>query len=309
MSKTKGGVTVLPALVLAGVVLTTGAIAADADSTAWPWTTAPVHKGLNLRGKMFTLTQQSGIVLYSPSFSPSPSPSYSTHPYPSPSYSTSSYPWSTPTPTRGVSMCLRYITEEQYNQHIFTLSPYSGSSRLALSVTSATEYQLTLGEGYYYSTVTFRSLRRFWSTVDPDFWTSVCVIVDSVKGVAQIFNGRYISIRKRLPVKYVWTGPPVVDISQFEGQLTDVQVWDYPLPYGDIRNYMRHGFYRSYQGSALTWFQISYTPNRDVLLEDVYDNLEVQSAGRGDRPLEERRRRRRKFFCEDEKKCREGGRL
>ena len=39
-------------------------------------------------------------------------------------------------------------------------------------------------------------------------------------------------------VQYVWSGEPVIEFSGFEGQVTDVQVWDYPLRYREILNYM-----------------------------------------------------------------------
>lgn len=35
----------------------------------------------------------------------------------------------------------------------------------------------------------------------------------------------------------------MLDFSGFDGQVTDVQVWDYPLRYSDIFNYMSGGVY------------------------------------------------------------------
>ena len=45
-------------------------------------------------------------------------------------------------------------------------------------------------------------------------------------------------------VQYVWPGEPVIDIPGFDGQVTDIQVWDYPLRYREIINYMNTGAFR-----------------------------------------------------------------
>lgn len=44
-------------------------------------------------------------------------------------------------------------------------------------------------------------------------------------------------------VQYQWSGEPVITFSGFDGQLTDVQVWDYPLRYKEVLYYMSHGYY------------------------------------------------------------------
>ncbi|XP_071401575.1 mucin-3A-like [Centroberyx affinis] len=212
-------------------------------------------------------------------------------------YRTSS--WTTAPPSRGVSVCLRYVAEATDYQQIFTLSPDS-SSRMTLSGSPIGGCDLSFSSGYY--SLSFRSYRTFWSNVRPDFWTRVCVTVDTMKGVAQVFSGGNISVRKKLPVQSVLTGEPVIDIPGFDGQLTDVQVWDYPLRYREIINYM-NGYYGSYRGSVLSWSRISYSLRGNSLLEDIFEWQENQPIRRGDRehgPMGEKRKK--KFFNKGERK-------
>lgn len=36
----------------------------------------------------------------------------------------------------------------------------------------------------------------------------------------------------------------MIEFSSFSGQLTDVEVWDYPIRYKDVVSYMYRGYYR-----------------------------------------------------------------
>ncbi|XP_029358139.1 A-agglutinin anchorage subunit-like [Echeneis naucrates] len=221
--------------------------------TTYPWTTG--RPTVNLNGKMFTLSNEGGgVSLYPPYYSPS------TH-----DYSTSSAPsWTTAPPTRGLSVCLRYLAEDGLT--LFTLSPGS-SRRLSLS-TSGSRFVLDYD---YYASVSFQPNISLLPSVAPDLWRRVCVVIDSQRSVAQVFSGSYGSIRKILQRQYSWTGEPVMDISGFDGQVTDVQVWDYNLQYNEVFNYMNGGVYRLYSGSVLSWSYISYSLRGKMVLEDVYE--------------------------------------
>ncbi|XP_074493879.1 uncharacterized protein LOC141769077 isoform X2 [Sebastes fasciatus] len=229
-------------------------------------TTGP--PGLNLSGKMFTLSVNGGgIAFYPPYFSPTPPPTpnptrhYTTRPY-----TTRPYYTTTPTapPTRGVSVCLRYLTDNVYS--LFTLSP-SSRNPLNLAVSNVGEYTLNVGGYSQY----MKPNVRLWSNVGPDIWTRVCLTMDSVKNVAQVFSGSNISVRKMLPIQYAWSGEPVIEFSGLDGQVTDIQIWDYPLRYKEVFNYMTSGVYGQYSGSVLSWSHISYSPRGNILLEDTYE--------------------------------------
>lgn len=60
-------------------------------------------------------------------------------------------------------------------------------------------------------------------------------------------------------VQFVWSGEPVIDFPGFDGQVTDVQIWDYPVHYREVFNYMSNGVY----GYVVT-LQTSDTNERQV---------------------------------------------
>ncbi|KAL7407021.1 hypothetical protein ABVT39_001686 [Epinephelus coioides] len=200
-----------------------------------------------------------------------PTPKPTTRPTPRPTTkryypTTYPYPWTTAPPTRGVSVCLRYLADDT-SFSLLTISP-SSRNPLRLDVSNA-GYQLTFQYGY--NSLYLRPNIRFWSNPGADIWTRVCLTLDSMKNVAQVFSGSHMSIRKLMPVKYAWSGQPVIELSGFDGQMTDLQVWDYPLRYREVFNYMTGGVYMPYSGSVINWSYIGYTPRGSILLEDVYE--------------------------------------
>lgn len=98
----------------------------------------------------------------------------------------------------GVSVCLRYLTDNQ-QASIFTLSPSSGTP-LRLAVNGMNKYGLTFDRYSYYRLFLEPNI-WFWPNIGPDIWNRVCLTVDTVKNVAQVFSGSSISIRKMLPLQ------------------------------------------------------------------------------------------------------------
>lgn len=232
---------------------------------------------------MFTLSYSGGgISFYSP-FRSSDS-SYMAH-WPASTYP----PPTTPLSTTGFSVCLRYLTDYLTNPALLKLY-LTGFYPMTLGASSGFSY--SLANDYSYSSLSFRPSIRFWHEVfAQDIWTRVCVTVDRVKKVAQVFSGSNMSIRKILPSQFVCpqcsrADGPVIDVPGFDGQLTDVQMWDYPLDHGGIILYMRSNAYRPSRGSVLTWEDISYSVSGNTLLEDVYEAQEPQ-------PISKRGRRRK----------------
>lgn len=98
-------------------------------------------------------------------------------------------------PPAGVSVCLRYMADNlQSGFPLFTLSPNRSPLSLEVNLNS---YGLTFSG--YYNYVYLRPLIKFWPNIGSDFWTSVCLTVDTRKGVVQMFSGSNMSIRKVLP--------------------------------------------------------------------------------------------------------------
>ncbi|XP_024119424.1 uncharacterized protein LOC112140651 isoform X2 [Oryzias melastigma] len=249
--------------------------------------------GTNLEQKMFTLSSYGGgLTLFAPYMYPPGSVTDSTTSYPTeksqknptrsptqttppptrgylkttttywPYTTTRYYPWTTAPPTRGVSVCLRLITSTS-NPSIFTLSP--SSTPLSLQVTGGVLYLLRFGSNQ----VTLRPTIPIWSNIGRSMWTSICLTVDFTKNVVQMFSNMNMSSRKLLMYGYRWSAEPVITFSGFDGQLTDVQVWDYPLRYKEVFFYM--SFYRPVQGSLLSWSNIRYSLQGRSLLEDSYE--------------------------------------
>ncbi|XP_053302525.1 uncharacterized protein LOC128461568 [Pleuronectes platessa] len=220
---------------------------------------------------------------------------------------TTTTPRTTPFSTTGLSVCLRYLTDYSTtgNPPLLKLFP-SGSNPVTLGLASYNSlYSLNWG---YYNTQTFRTNVQFWPGGFPqDIWTRVCVTVDGVKNVGQVFSGSNMSIRKILLYQLPQGNDPVIYVPGFDGQLTDVQMWDYPLSYREIIQYMRPSTYRPSRGSVLTWSDISYSLGGNALLEDTYQMLEQQpisKRGRG-RGLRGEKKSRMVFKVEESKK-REG---
>ncbi|XP_059185105.1 uncharacterized protein LOC131968302 [Centropristis striata] len=208
---------------------------------------------------------------------PYPTRPYPTQPYPTRHYPTRHYPtrpyyttpWTTGSPTAGVSVCLRYMTDEQANLQTLFLLSKSSSSPLRVAVSNS-GYWLTFGV-YRTNRLYLKPYLKLWPNIEEDIWTRVCITVDSVKNVAQVFSGSNMSIRKTMSARYGWTGQPVIDFFSFDGQVTDVQIWDYPLRYREVLQYMDPNAYGPCSGSVLTWSYISYTSRGKVLVEDSYE--------------------------------------
>ncbi|XP_065811294.1 uncharacterized protein [Labrus bergylta] len=216
------------------------------------------------------------------------------------------YTASPPTPTKGVSVCLRLLNDFQreYKPTVFTLSP--STSPLSLRVYDSDRYALAYST-YSQDNILLRPDIRLWSNTKPEIWTRICVTVDGLKNVAQMFKGPDMSIRKMLSTQYVWSGEPVIEFPAFDGQLTDVQVWDYPLRYKEVFNYMTRSTFESWSsGNVLTWSSINYSFRGNALLEDVYENQAKQrissSRGRGRRP-KEKKMSRKCVKVKDKKQC------
>ncbi|XP_041835523.1 anti-sigma-I factor RsgI2-like [Melanotaenia boesemani] len=242
----------------------------------------------------YTPTSKPGTPYYTPTSQPGTPYMTATTLPPATKYTTTYPPWTTAPTTRGVSVCLRYITDylQTSSPSIFTLSP--SSTPLRLDVMNVVAYTLTFNG---YNSMYLKPSIRLRTDIGQSMWTSVCLTVDSMKGVVQMFSNTNMSMRKVLPSRYVWSGEPVIDFTGFEGQVTDIEVWDYPLCYKQVLYYMSRGTYGPYQGSVLTWSNINYSLRGNTLLEDSYEQQMKQPANRGARGRRLKGRKMdRKFF-------------
>ncbi|XP_005938931.1 jeltraxin isoform X1 [Haplochromis burtoni] len=257
---------------------------------------------------MFTLSRNyGGVIFYHPNYhfqTPYPTRSYkvgspnTTTKHPNTTTTTTKPPKTTTTkatttqsPTRSVSVCLRYMTDAvQPTFPLFTLSPDTSSLSLQRSFDT---FMLSCYDSF---SVDLQPIVHLWPDIKQDIWTSVCLTVDTSKSVVQMFSGGYMSPRKVMPYQYVWSGEPVISFPGFDGQLTDVQVWDYPLRYKDIFYYMSRSYYGSYSGSVISWSYIRYDNRGRAVLEDNFDmRAKVEQESR-------RKEKKMRFFSVEENK-------
>ncbi|XP_070990775.1 uncharacterized protein [Oncorhynchus clarkii lewisi] len=243
----------------------------------------------------------------SPSTFPSPSSSPSSTPYPSHSPSTSSspsspytsYPYTTPSPSlSALTVCLRYMAEEGKDLTLFSLTQ-GNYWNLLLERNSGMDYL-----SIHSSSQSFRSYRLLWSITEPRPWTSLCVTWEKNTGVAQVWRGRTVSIRKRV-FGQVTNGPPVLKVYKFEGQVTDVEVWDSVLSPSWIMSYMSgwQSYWSYAPGNVLTWSKAIYSTNGEVLLErNTYNSDHQPIRGQRQHPRPMRKKKMRK--CEWKKRAR-----
>uniref|UniRef100_A0A8C6WNU6 Uncharacterized protein n=1 Tax=Neogobius melanostomus TaxID=47308 RepID=A0A8C6WNU6_9GOBI len=291
----------------------------EGDSYWTSWTTAyPVGPGVDLRGKMVTLSQDSGVTFYPSYYQPAAegatpaTPTPQTTDWPSTSaqwqWTTTARPWwysttrpwwytTTPQPptTRGMSVCLRFVSDSSS----FTLFKLAPRSPLSLTWNNPW-YGLSW---YYYSQVSLSPRISLWSSVRTQPWTSVCVVLDSLKNVVQVFQGGAMSIRKILSSRMVWSGEPVLEIPGFDGQVTDIEVWDYPLQYKEVFGYMQN---YGPSGTVLTWSNIAYRPRGKILVEETYTQRSSRtiscSETEGDKGWDKRLKYKKKICARREKR-------
>ncbi|CAB1332546.1 unnamed protein product [Coregonus sp. 'balchen'] len=145
------------------------------------------------------------------------------------------------------------------------------------------------------SSQSFRSYRLLWSITEPRPWTSLCVTWEKKTGVAQVWRGRTVSIRKRV-FGQVTSGPPVLNVYKFEGQVTDVEVWDRDSPSLIMAFMSGWQSYYYTPGNVLTWSKAIYSTNGEVLLErNTYNSDHQPIRGQHQPPRPMRRKRMRKF--------------
>ncbi|XP_028302163.1 C-reactive protein-like [Gouania willdenowi] len=253
--------------------------------------TSPAPSGKDLTGKMFTLSRSSGSVSFYP-------PTYAYSLDSAPMYWTTSRPtssWTTvkPSPTRGVSVCVRFVADfNSGDVNLFTLSP--SSTPLSVAVSSTSRFTLTFNN---YNNAYF-SVDKLFVSLPLDTWSSVCLTFSSVSKVVQVFNGSQMSIRRVLSnQQFQWSGEPVLKFPGFDGQLSDVQVWDYPLTFSEVYDYM--AFSRWSRGSVLSWSSIAFYTTGSALLEDsFYPNLQRKLNAGAERKDMKRKKNRLIFRVE-----------
>ncbi|XP_063042609.1 serum amyloid P-component-like [Engraulis encrasicolus] len=190
--------------------------------------------------------------------------------------------------TYAFTVCLRAIFEMSSTRNIFSLS--IGTS-VALSLTTspyATEippgYQLTLGQ----ASKAFKMVSKVPSVSKLWPWTSLCVTWDSTTGMTQLWEDNSMSVRKSMWRGQGFYGTPVLSLSGFEGQVTDMHMWNQAMPVSVLRSYNQGWGYP--QGTMLSWARTSYSVRGSPILEKAYESLGAAASEGKDESAEEQKK-------------------
>ncbi|XP_017541780.1 C-reactive protein-like [Pygocentrus nattereri] len=181
-----------------------------------------------------------------------------------------------PANVTGLTVCMRVLIENPYYRVQLTFGNSTDGISYTGPVTTNPLYYLDI-EG---ATVSFKTISVSFEQQWP--WRNRCFTWESSSRMAQLwFDGR-MSIRKSVGRGQVFSGQAELTISEFEGQVSDVYVWDSALSVKHLYCYLAlsHSFP---PGSVLDWRHIQYSTSGYALLEPTYL-----------RPFSEKPTRRRK---------------
>ncbi|XP_062372796.1 serum amyloid P-component-like [Sardina pilchardus] len=207
--------------------------------TDWRWTSSP-STGQDLTGRMFSI--MSGSVITFRGF-----PRYQD--------------------TRAFTVCLRIISELQPSTALFTMT-MSNSPTLTVRTSPYGQDQMTVEVGQASKILNTVAEVPSFGKLSP--WTSLCVTWDSATGMTQLWKDGKMSVRKGMWRGQSFYGPPVMTLSGFEGQVTDIHMWDKALPLASLRSYNQGWGYPA--GNLLSWREASYTSQGYAVLEDAYSS-------------------------------------
>ncbi|XP_078145914.1 C-reactive protein-like [Centroberyx gerrardi] len=168
--------------------------------------------------------------------------------------------------------CLRFYSHLTRMQVLLSLATRDFANSLALTKNSEASYGAHAGRGEF-------SFHGFpGNTLG---WNSVCWTWDSRTRLTQLWlNGKRSNLKllgSELPV----SGDMSIMVGQeqdafgggfdpqqsFEGDLTDLHLWDHVISPCEIRSYMNRGFFRP--GNILNWRNLTYQISTDVFILDA----------------------------------------
>ncbi|XP_076593852.1 serum amyloid P-component-like [Chaetodon auriga] len=173
---------------------------------------------------------------------------------------------------RSLSACLRFFTDLSRNYGLFSLAtPSHANDFLIFNEAGNNETDLYVKD----QKVDFRGL-----TYNLHRRHSICVTVDFMSGLAQLWLNGKPSSRKFVGSGSKISGPILIvlgqeqdshgggfDINQsFVGMMSDVHLWDHTLTPSEIQNYMEHRSFTS--GNVLSWRALDFQAIGRVLIED-----------------------------------------
>ncbi|XP_036447169.1 serum amyloid P-component-like [Colossoma macropomum] len=170
-----------------------------------------------------------------------------------------------PSNVTGLTVCMRVLIEKLYYRVQLTF----GNSTDGVSYTGPGSIDPHYFLHVKSHTVSFRVFSMLPAHEQLWPWRNRCFTWDSSSGMAQLwFDGR-MSIRKGVSRGQVFSGQVELSLSDFEGQLCDVYVWNSVLPFRDLYNFLSYNKSIPYSG-VLDWNQMQYSTSGYTLLEPTY---------------------------------------
>ncbi|XP_042245730.1 C-reactive protein-like [Thunnus maccoyii] len=170
-----------------------------------------------------------------------------------------------------MTVCLRFFSQLKRTQGLFSLATRDHSNALLLMKDGQGSYKVHSGSDSYF----FLNL----PTHELD-WNSICWTWDSGTGLTQVWLNGLRTSQKLMGLNYVVSGNLSIIIGQeqdefrggynlndsFEGDITDLHMWDHIVSACDIRSYMNQGSFDP--GNLLDWNNLSYRVSGNVFIQD-----------------------------------------
>lgn len=169
-----------------------------------------------------------------------------------------------------LTVCMRAVSESWMISDRLELSFESGWFRniwIGANMGYYEGYQLQVGNDAV--DFTKRSLVPVGEVQTP--WRSRCFTWDSGTGMAQLWFDGMMSVRKGLARGTMFTGHLQLALPLFEGQLTELYVWNRVLDARQLFQYL-HNKVVSERGAILDWRQIEFSTGGYVLMEPAFRN-------------------------------------
>ncbi|MCJ8750293.1 hypothetical protein PDJAM_G00260980 [Pangasius djambal] len=166
----------------------------------------------------------------------------------------------------GLTLCLRAVTEKRWLiEDQLSLTFEKNIAVYFSNSYSTNDYNLQVAGSY----VMFNMISMVPVQGVRSLWKSRCLTWDSSSGMAQLWFDGMMSVRKGLSRGTVFSGQPELTMYQFEGQVSDVYLWDSVLSVRELHRYLYHHSVPS-RGSVLDWKQMEFRSSGYVVLEPAY---------------------------------------
>ncbi|XP_044024178.1 mucosal pentraxin-like [Siniperca chuatsi] len=171
-----------------------------------------------------------------------------------------------------MTVCLRFFSQLNRMQGLFSLATRVHENALMLNKDAQGSYKVHVGsDSYVY-------LKLPTNQLD---WNSVCWTWDSPTGLTQLWLNGLRTSQKLVGINQVITGNVSIIIGQeqdefqggfktddsFEGDITDLHMWDHVVSACDIRSYMNQDSFDP--GNLLNWNNLNYTVSGKVFIQDA----------------------------------------